>query len=79
MLWRGYDPVGEQNKDRWQWINSDIFHSNADFTVRKLCTAYTDQNLPSFMKYNIVYTIYNCQVLKVNGYELISLSTSVPC
>lgn len=79
MLWRGYDPVGKQNKDRWQWINSDIFHFNADFTVRKLCTASTDQNLTSFMKYNSVYIICNYQVLKVNGYKLVSLSTSVPC
>lgn len=74
----GYDRVVEQNKDRWQWINSGMFHSKADFTDRKSCTAYMDKNLPSFMKYNIVHMNYSGQDWKVNGQKVTSLSTSMP-
>lgn len=35
----GYDPVGEQNKDRW--INCGVFNSKEDFTDKKSCTLYT--------------------------------------
>lgn len=47
-------------------------------SVRKWCAAYTDKNLPSFMKSKIVYMIYNGQNRKVNGYKFMYLPTPAP-
>lgn len=53
----GCDPVGEQNKDRW--INWGLSHSEEDFIIKNHVLYALNKNLPSFMKYKIVYMIYN--------------------
>lgn len=66
--------MGEQNKDRWQWINLSIFHSETYFAVRKL---FNDKNLPNFVIYENACMINSGQDPKVGGFQSISLSISL--